>query len=624
MLSPSMRTARRRMSLVATVVVLVATIGTLAPPATAATAFTFTGRGWGHGLGMSQWGARGMAERGSDASSILRHYYAGTKVEPKTAPSTVRVGLLQERAEVWIEGDGRFDLHDRTGALRASGTSGQRWRIVPQSGKLSVFAPGASTPSFRTTVPVTVRFEQHSTLLSLPQTGHRYRHGRLDVDINPATEKTRAILIVPFERYLYGLGEMPSSWPTAALQAQAIAGRTYALEKVTRLGQQRAVCNCGVYATTVDQAYVGVQHEVPRWVAAVDATAGKVVTYGGKPIQALYSSSSGGYTEHNENVFGGSPLPYLRGRCDTGDWAGGENPHSNWSVTLDADEVEERLSDAGHDVGSVRDIRILSPRGVSGRVLAVQDRDSGGILVDGSTRDARLSGSTFRSIMGLKSNLIAPLLYGGIRVRYDAMSCKPGIPTTNESTWRDPDGTDRGRAQDFTQGRMTWNRSTSQVLWTSAGFTERYDSLRSKGFDLGMPTSDTVAISGGKRTTYERGHLYWRSANGVHEVHGAILERFLSSGGTGKWGFPTTDELRRWGGASTRFDRARIYWTSRHGAHVLYGAIGAKYVEVGEGASELGMPTSGEYGVSVGRRVNFEHGTITWNRSTKATTVAIA
>src|SRR5688500_7852927 len=89
----------------------------VAPTASAqASTFTFKGRGWGHGLGLSQWGARGLAEKGKSASQIVKHYYSKTEVEKKSLPSTIRVGLLQERAEIWIEGNGRFDLHDRTGA----------------------------------------------------------------------------------------------------------------------------------------------------------------------------------------------------------------------------------------------------------------------------------------------------------------------------------------------------------------------------------------------------------------------------------------------------------------------------------------------------------------------------
>ena len=570
MSSVTLRTHRiARRTLVATAVVALLAV---ASPAVAATSYTFRGRGWGHGLGLSQWGARGLAAKGKTASSILRHYYSGTTVESKPLPSYIRVGLLQERAEIWVEGDGRFDLHDRTGARRASGDAGQRWRVVPDGDRLKVYRPGSSSAVFSSTVPVTVRWEQYGTLLKLPQTGYTYKRGRIDVDINPSTGKTRAILIVPFEGYLYGLGEMPSSWHTEALEAQAIAGRTYALEKVLRLGQQRPVCNCAVYASTADQAYVGRQHEVQRWTDAVKSTAGLVVTYADKPIQALYSSSSGGFTEHNEYVFGGSALPYLRGKCDAGDYYGGDNPHNNWTVKMTDDQLSKEMSDAGRSVGTVVDIDVLS-RGVSGRWTPMIDSDSGGVRVEGTRGTERMSGGTFRSILGLKSSLVHYHIYGSVRTRYDALGCRPGLPKSNEFTWRDLDGDVRGRAQNFVRGRLFFNASTVRVFWTMGAILKHYDYRRAKGHDLGLPTTDEISVPGGRASYFERGRIYWSSGTGAHEVHGAILSRYVN--------------------------------------------------DLGGPGGKLGLPTSDEYSISGGRRSDFQHGYITWNSSTKKTSYKI-
>jgi SpoIID/LytB domain protein len=613
MLTP-MRAARRTLA----ISLVAAALLTLAPAARAAT-WTFPGRGWGHGLGMGQWGAKGLAEKGWSASQILKHYYRGTAVEKKSLPSTIRVGLLQERAEIWVEADGGFNLYDRTGTRRASGDENGRWRIVPDGDRLEVYAPGKTTPTFTSGVPVTVRYEPNHTAIHLPQTGYDYGHGRIDVDINPSSGKTRAILIVPFEQYLYGLGEMPSSWHTEAIEAQAIAGRTYALEKVLRLGQNRSVCNCGVYATTVDQAYVGLQHELARWVAAVDGTAGLVVTYQDKPIQAFYSSSTGGFTENNENIFGGDPLPYLRGVCDPGDYNGGDNPHANWSVSFSDSEIESRLRDAGYVTGPIQDIDFLSPKGVSGRIIAVKDETHGGVRVEGTIDDARLSGSTFRTLLGLKSNLIAFNIYGAIRNRYDALFCKPGLARSSEYTWRDLDGAARGRAQNFTSGRLFFSSSSGKVVLASGAILAHYDLLRGKGLDLGLPVRDPAAVTGGKMSAFERGDIYWSSGTGAHEVHGSIRRKYVSTGGPKVWGLPTTDELPAPGGRSGRFEKCRIYWSAADGAHPVYGSILRKYVEIGGGNSDLGLPTSDEYSISIGRRQDFQHGYIKWNRDTGAT-----
>ena len=591
----------------------------LAPSARAQT-FAFYGRGWGHGLGLAQWGARGLAEKGLTASQIIKRYYTGVEVQTKTLPSEIRVGLLQERNEVYVEGDGPIGLYDSSGTKKASGKAGERWTIRPNGSKLEVVGPSSSAPKFTSGVPVTVRYEATGAEITLPQTGKSYKHGRLDVDINPETGKTRAIMILPFEQYLYGLGEMPSSWHHEALEAQVIAARTYALEKISRLGQKRTVCNCAVYASTVDQVYAGVDHEVPRWVAAVDGTKGLVATYGGKPIQAYYSSSSGGHTENNENVFGGSPLPYLRGVCDTGDYFGGSNPHANWKVSYDADEVQERLRDAGHNVGTIRKISYVPPRGVSGRVLAVKDATHGGVLVDGTLKDARLSGSTWRQILELKSNLLAPNVGGGIRLRYDALSCKPGLATGAEGTWKDADGAALGRQQNFTNGRLIYSSVAKKVFYVQKAFLERYDAARTANSDIGLPTADGTSISGGKLATFQKGNIYVSSKYGARIVTGAILEKYVKTGGPAKWGMPTTDELPAPnGGRSMRFEKARIYWSAGSGARVVFGAILERYLSLGGASGKLGMPTSDEYAITTGRRQDFTGGYITFNAATGTT-----
>ena len=593
----------------------------LSPNSTAEAATrTYRGRGWGHGAGMSQWGARGLAHKGYTASQILKHYYTGISVQKKTLPSEIRVGLLQDRAEIYVEGDGAFGLYDSAGTKKASGKAGERWTIRPKGGKLEVLAPGASAPKFTSSSPVTVRYEATGTQVTLPQAGHTYKRGRIDIGINPSTGKTRAIAIVGFEQYLYGLGEMPASWHHEALEAQVIAARTYALEKVLRLGQSRPVCNCAVYGTTADQVYAGAEHEVARWVNAVDATAGLVATYGGNAIQAYYSSSSGGFTENNENVFGGTAIPYLRGVCDPGDYFGGDNPHGNWSVQIDDTTIQERLREGGHNTGPIRSISYPPPRGVSGRVIGVKDETHGGVRIDGTLDDARLSGSAFRSMLGLKSNLIGYNIAGGIRLRYDALMCKPKTPKSNEYSWKAVDGTVRGRAQDFAEGRLIFDKATTRVFYVQNAFLPTLDEARKDGLALDMPTADGTSITGGKLATFENGNIYVSTKYGGHVVYGAILKKYVATGGPKKWGMPTTDELSAPdGGRSQRFEKARIYWSPKYDARTVFGAILAKYLELGGASGKLGLPKSDEYDITTGRRQDFQGGYITWNAVTGTT-----
>lgn len=282
-----------------------------APPAAAATTtgplFTFTGRGFGHGVGMSQWGARGAALAGWDAPRILRHYYRGTELT-SIAGGTVRVLLASRQHEVRVSCDRAWQVVDETArpeagyALRAGDQQvlrpgpGGGVDLLDRSGRLLARFPG----------PVRVQAAGAGNAVTLA--GRAYRGalralpsgGRLDV-----------VNVVDLEQYLYGVvpREMPARWgddAPAALQAQAIAARTYAVA-----GAKPGAA----YDHTDDQrsqVYGGVAAEDPRTSAAVDATRGTVLTYGGKVITAFFFSTSGGRTERVENVFTTSPpRPYL-------------------------------------------------------------------------------------------------------------------------------------------------------------------------------------------------------------------------------------------------------------------------------------------------------------------------
>jgi hypothetical protein len=307
--------------------------------------------------------------------------------------------------------------------------------------------------------------------------------------------------------------------------------------------------------------------------------------------------------------------------CDTGDYFGGENPHANWKVTYDSAEVQRRLKEAGHDTGTIKKISYLSPRGVSGRVIGIKDATHGGVLVDGTVKDARLSGSTFRSILELKSNLLAPNISGGIRSRYDALKCKPGNATGAEKSWTDLSGESRGRQQSFANGRLIYNGTQKKVFYVQKTFLERYDAARKAGTDLGLPTADGGDTSGGKLATFEKGNIYVSSKYGARVVTGAILSKYLKTGGPAKWGMPTSDELPAPdGGRSIRFEKARIYWSPEPGARVVFGAILERYKDLGGASGKMGMPTSDEYSISTGRRQDFTGGYITFNPTTGLTT----
>jgi stage II sporulation protein D len=192
------------------------------------------------------------------------------------------------------------------------------------------------------------------------------------------------VIDVPLERYVRGVvsAEMPSSWPLAALEAQAIASRTYALTS------DAGGSKFDVYADTRSQMYLGVAAETAATNAAVAATAGQIVLYDGKPATTYYFASSGGMTEDNENSFPGStPEPWLRAVPDAY-----ETATSKWKVSVSFASAAARLS--GLLKGSFRGIEVLK-RGASPRIVTAE--------VLGSRGDSSLSGPELEARLGLQS-----------------------------------------------------------------------------------------------------------------------------------------------------------------------------------------------------------------------------
>jgi stage II sporulation protein D len=191
---------------------------------------------------------------------------------------------------------------------------------------------------------------------------------------------------VPLERYVRGVvsAEMPSSWPLAALEAQAIASRTYALTA------DAGGSKFDVYADTRSQMYLGVAAETASTNAAVTATAGQIVTYDGQPAITYFFASSGGMTEDNENSFlGSTPEPWLQAVPDAY-----ETSASSWKLSISFASAAARLS--GLVKGSFRGIEVLK-RGVSPRIVAAEVLGSRGATpVSGPELEARLGlGSTW-------------------------------------------------------------------------------------------------------------------------------------------------------------------------------------------------------------------------------------
>jgi stage II sporulation protein D len=257
-----------------------------AAPAGSGALFLFSGHGWGHGVGMSQYGAYGYAQHGYTFQQILAHYYPGTKLA--AAPvSTIRVLLANRKKTLTISSTVPFTIRDGAGTTV---------RIDAGSEKLTP----ELTVGGQTLVPPLRVLPGKGAPLTLTRP---YR-GRLDVDV--VDGKLRAVNVLGLEPYLYGVvpSEMPSTWSTEALEAQAVAARSYAL------ATRQVGAPFDVFSDTRSQVYLGLSHESAVTSAAVDATKRQVLFYGGKVATTYFSSTSGGRTESSQN-WNGKALPYL-------------------------------------------------------------------------------------------------------------------------------------------------------------------------------------------------------------------------------------------------------------------------------------------------------------------------
>lgn len=391
------------------------TAGVTAPSAVATPSatlggFSFSGAGDGHGVGMSQWGARGYAVNGWSAESILRHYYTGSATARFTS-GPLRVWLADVGTQTTFSTSGAIPVtaDSNPGGVTVNSAAGQLSITRDGAGLLSLTQAGQ--PLITSVVgPVVVRVGQAppstcssagSPLVNLPcvqlaATGRSYGFGSLEFSATAS-----GIRVVErdlsAQQYLYGLAEVPSSWPAEALKAQVVAARSYALHKQLVSGDNRADCSCTVRGTPADQAFGGLSKLAegsygPVWQSAVDITAGIVISADGTtPLLALYSASSGGRTESNEDAFGGSPLSYLRSVPDPGDLVPG-NPWAAWGFSIPAASMQAYLdADSRTAVGNLSGLEVNGPFTAAGRPEQVR--------IIGSARTVSVPVWTFTSVI---------------------------------------------------------------------------------------------------------------------------------------------------------------------------------------------------------------------------------
>jgi SpoIID/LytB domain protein len=407
-----------------------AALGDFTPPAT----FAFSGSGFGHGIGLSQWGAYAMATAGMTAEDILTHYFPTTTVgdvvdtnemhvglQSRISTLKLRVAAIEGGTPHWVllnsDGDKitidstnivTFKYDAKTDLVKAtiSGTP----ESLPAAQSISIFWSGTRYAS---------RYDMDTTAAKVQvigpgestSTGRWYRYGWMRVGGVAASSTAVAGMTVVnsvrlHSEYLYGLGEVPSSWPAEALRAQVIAARGYAYNRAFNSDgtarSRSASCDCTIPDGADAQVFVGwsklAETAGPRWKAAVDASltsssTGQVVKSGDKVIQTFFSSATGGATQNNQDVWGGTPQRY---------WQSVDDP---WSIS---DVVDQKIAAwqprvrpqafmaSIFGLASVYYVD-LSERYVSG---AIKTARAYGKTPGGSLATVAMSASAFRLAMG--------------------------------------------------------------------------------------------------------------------------------------------------------------------------------------------------------------------------------
>jgi len=485
--------------------------------------FTFNGGGWGHGIGLSQYGAQGHALKGWKYDAIVKHYYQGTKIVTKPAV-TVRVNIEDGKASrsQWLIRAGSDTTltvaQESDTSIRQVLTKTKSYWITASNGNTQVRAdssgaPGAVLRTFSGACYATAGglVQMMGTSGPFNHTGVRWRG---TIHFQPPTttsSTTRAVNYVDIEHYLYGVvpRESPSSWHAEALKAQALAARSYAY--------QDGVDRNTIYCTTRSQVYnghsrPGYSHEAASTNAAVNATKGKLVWYGSEtqPVKTYFSSSSGGHTANIEDVWTSSAAkPYYKGVPD----ADQASPYYTWTNgAYSAQTVAERIRSL--DIARGGGLEYSAPAPAVVTAMSTERATSGfthHVTVSWSNGDRfRITGTTLQSAIGLRSSKYAikrtypvvkktryqesdtrlswygqwrrlsnsQLSGGAMRYSYTAGSALKASFTGNGIVWVGKKGPSHGKAEVHIDGKLVKTvdlyasaNSYGQTLFSTTGLT---------------------------------------------------------------------------------------------------------------------------------------------------------
>jgi stage II sporulation protein D len=362
---------------------VIAVLGLAALAATPARAdLVLDGHGWGHGIGLSQYGAYGYALlEGRDHAWILGHYYTGTSLA-RTGTGNIRVLLRRTRAPKVCGATRLLDARGRR--LRLSDARIYKLSVLSGS-RIRVVDTRNGRTRGRVTGPVTVTGGASWCLRGTADNGVRDGAYRGRAIIRPDGRALQVVNRLGMESYLRGVvpSEMPAAWPAEALQAQAVIARSYALRG------RRPTAPYDVYADVRSQVYGGIDREVPAATAAVTATRAEVVTAGGEVAQTFFFSTSGGRTAGNEEIWGGMPIAYLRSVDDPHDDL---SPYHDWTARFTERTARRKLKSLG--VGELESLAVTAST-PSGRAATVE--------VTGADATVSVPAGRIQALLGLRS-----------------------------------------------------------------------------------------------------------------------------------------------------------------------------------------------------------------------------
>ena len=364
------------------------------------------GHGWGHGMGMSQYGAQGAARLGCNYKTILGTYYVNSSLAVRTldAPVLLSLASMSTLAKLDAEGGTVRWVSGSRSAVQPQGTTWSVTRrtvsgrvglvLLDDKGSRTMFVPDAGVLSARHTGTVVKVRPTGST------SGLRSRWGNGRFIGSSAGVRVAEVIgsgqdETAVQKYLMGLAEVPVSWPVEALKAQVVAARTYLSSKYSSSDQAYVL-----KTTTADQVYRGYDQEQAdarlggRWHQAVSATLGKVIVdSSGRTIEAMYSSSMGGHTENRQYVYGRYGISYLKAVDDSRWDNASDNPYRRWSKGFTKKDLAERFGFTSVSAWTV------AARGSAARLNGVQITGKRA----GRTVTVSFTGTEARGKLGLRS-----------------------------------------------------------------------------------------------------------------------------------------------------------------------------------------------------------------------------